>query len=121
MSKLKSILSGLLIALPLASVSLLSGCASMNTCVTDRATVGSQQCASRCDNKITNSIISHLQSDSSLSGLPVVVSTCHHIVSLGGTVYNDAQLKTVLSIARHTPGVVLVRTGIMVRDPFVNH
>ena len=117
MSKLKLILSGLIIALPLAAVSVLTGCAS----VTSHPVVGSRQCANDCDNKITQSILNRLQADSRVNSLPISVSTCNHIVRLRGTVYNDAQLQTVLSIASHTAGVKLVSNGILVRDPFVNH
>ncbi len=120
MFKLKSVISSLLIALPLAG---LTGCASVGTDVTDQPTVGKYQCTSKCSssNRITNSIMNRLQSDSRLSMLPVQVSTCNRVVTLTGKVYNLDQLNMVLYIASHTPGVDLVRNGIMVRDPFVNH
>ncbi|GEM_PF-6784385 len=117
MSKLKLLISSLIIALPLASITVLSGCAS----VTSQPSVGKYQCANHCSNKITNSIISRINANSGLSALPIEVSTCHHVVTLSGTVYNQQQLHDVLYIASHTRHVALVRTGILVRDPFVNH
>ncbi len=117
MSKLKLLISSLIIAFPLASVSVLTGCASYNY----QPTVGKHQCATSCSNNITNSIVNRLSADSDLNRLPIVVSTCNNVVSLTGTVYNQEQLNKVLYIASHTRGVDLVRTGIMIRDPFVNH
>lgn len=113
MSKLK-LLASCLIAV---SVTTLAGCASYSS----QPMVGQHQCATRCSNHITNSILKRLNADSELSSLPITVSTCHYVVTLSGTVYNQEQLNKVLYIASHTRGVELVRTGIMVRNPFVNH
>lgn len=117
MSKLKLLISSLVIALPLASISVLTGCAT----VTNQPTVGKHQCASHCNNKITNSIIDRINANANLSTLPIEVSTCHRVVTITGTVNNREQLHDVLYIASHTRGVALVRTGLLVRDPFVNH
>ncbi len=117
MSKAKLILSSLLIALPLVSASVLTGCAS----VTSQPTVGKRQCPSSCSDKITQSILSRLQSDRGLSRLPIEVSTCHRVVSLTGTVETKAQKRMVIDIARHTPGVRLVKTGLVVRNPMSNY
>lgn len=113
MSKLKLLVSSLLIT----SLSVLAGCASYSY----QPMVGKHQCATSCSNKITNSIMSRLNADSELNRLPIEVSTCHYVVTLSGTVYNQEQLNKVLYIASHTRGVDLVRNGILVRNPFVNH
>lgn len=127
MSKLKLLASSLLIV----SLSALSGCANYSygpmvgksqcTSTCSRCAMHYGKCSTYCSNRITNSIISQLKADSELNSLPIEVSTCHNVVRLSGTVYNQAQLNKVLYIASHTRGVHLVKTGIMVRNPFVNH
>jgi osmotically-inducible protein OsmY len=120
MFKLKSVLSSLLIAIPLASLTLLSGCASCEN--SQSVMVGRHQCASYSSNKITDSIISRIQADNRINKLPIIVSTtCNRVVKLRGTVYTVEQQRLVLMIASHTPGVVLVSNGLLIRDPFINH
>lgn len=135
MSKLKLLATSLIVV----SLSALAGCASYGygpmvgkqqcaaTCsgyATHCGTCSTKcnhRCATKCNNRITNSIISQLNADSELSKLPIEVSTCHCVVKLRGTVYNQAQLNKVLYIASHTPGVRLVKTGITIHSPFINH
>ena len=114
MFKLKSVLSSLLIAIPLASLTLLSGCASCEN--SQSVMVGRHQCASYSSNKITDSIISRIQADNRINKLPIIVSTTCNRVELRGTVYTVEQQRLVLMIASHTPGVVLVSNGLLIRD-----
>ena len=100
-------LSLALVALPLAGVTMLSGCAS---------TAHQESAGQYVDSSvITAKVKAKLLADKSVKSLPITVNTFRNTVQLSGFVDNSYQKQRAVELARSVEGVADVQDSLVIK------